>query len=104
MGLAERLFDPLWRISPGEKKPQITCAVRPGSNRVVQPRGNRKIGDPVNRAGPPLSGSGFQNSTLWNGNHHDAGGILFARWIPSPEFQRMTQEPLSQSDSHPLLV
>src|SRR5256886_4992644 len=45
-----------------------------------------------------LAGDALQNSALWNGNHHDAGGNSFTRRIPSGELQRMSKEQLFESD------
>src|SRR6266481_1705558 len=54
--------------------------------------------DPRDRTSPLFSRDTFQNPALWYGNHHDAGGNLFARRIPSREFQRMAKKQLFEPD------
>src|SRR5882762_6977276 len=98
MGVAERLLDLLRRVPPRKKKSQIARALWPGSNGIVQPRGDSQFGDPRNRTGPPFSRDAFQNPALWDGNHHDAGGDSFTGRIPFGEFHRVTKKQLFESD------
>src|SRR5882762_2632237 len=98
MGVAERLLDLLRRVPPRKKKSQIARALWPGSNGIVQPRGDSQFGDPRNRTGPLFSRDAFQNPALWDGNHHDAGGNSFARRIPSGEFQCVAKKQLFEPD------
>src|SRR6202521_943938 len=98
MAFAERALDFLRRASPRKKKPQIARALRPGSNGIVQPGGDRQLGDSRNRASGVFSRHSFQNPTLWNGNHHDAGGNSFAWRIPSGEFQGVTNKQFFETD------
>src|ERR1700674_614285 len=98
MGRAQRLLDFLRRVPPRKKKSQIARALRPGSDGIVQPGGDRQFGDPRNRTGGIFSRDAFQNPALWNGKHQDAGGNSFARRIPSGEFQRVTNKQLFESD------
>src|SRR5713226_4637025 len=98
MGLAECVLDFLRRAPPRKKKPQIARALRPGSNGVVQPGGDRQFGDPRNRTSGLFSGDAFQYPASRNGNHHDAGGELFAWRIPSGELQRVTNKQFFESD------
>src|ERR1700674_1823314 len=98
MGRAQRLLDFLRRVPPRKKKSQIARALRPGSDGIVQPGGDRQFGDARNRTGEIFPRDAFQNPALWNGKHHDAGGNSFAWRIPSGEFQRVTNEQLFEPD------
>src|SRR2546427_11751061 len=64
----------------------------------MQARGDHQFSDTRNRTSGLYSGDCFQNTALWNWNHHDAGGILFTRRIPSGEFQCVTNKQLLESD------
>src|SRR6266849_1022119 len=98
MGLAERLVDFFRCAPPRKKKPQIARALRPGSDGVVQPGGDRQFGDSWNRTSGIFSGDAFQYPASRDGNHHDAGGKLFAWRIPSGEFQRVANKQLFEPD------
>src|SRR2546425_3732965 len=98
MGLAERLLDSFRRVCARKEKPQITRTLRPCGDGIMQARGDRQFSDTRNRTSGLYSGDCFQNTALWNWNHHDAGSILFARRIPSGEFQCVTNKQLLESD------
>src|SRR5882757_1090570 len=98
MGRAQRVLDSLRRVPPRKKKSQIARALRPGSDGIVQPGGDRQSGDSWNRTSGIFSGDTFQNPALWNGKHHHAVGNSFARRIPAGEFQRVTNEQLFEPD------
>jgi len=88
---ARRACSTTLRCVPARKeKSQIARALRPGSDGIVQPGGDRQFGDPWNRTGGIFSRDAFQNPALGDGKHHDAGGNSFARRIPSGEFQGVT--------------
>src|SRR5260370_12896466 len=99
MGLAERLLDFLRCAPPRKKKTQIARALRPGSDGIVQPGGDRQFGDPRNRTRGLFSGDGFQNSALWDGNHHDTRGNSFAWRIASGEFNSVAKNHPFYADS-----
>jgi len=69
--------------SPRKKKSQVARAIRPGSDGIAQPGGDRQSGDPRNRTSGIFSGDAFQNPALWNWKASDAGGNSFARRIPA---------------------
>src|SRR5216684_4221572 len=98
MGRAQRVLDSLRRVPPHKKKTQIARALRPGSDGIVQPGGDRQFGDPRNRTRGLFSGDGFLNSALWDGNHHDTRGNSFAWRIASGEFKSVAKKQLFEAD------
>src|SRR4029077_17177779 len=98
VSFAQCVFNAPRCVSPGKKKSQIACALWPGGDRITQPGGDRQFGDPVNGASGFLSRDTFQNSTHWDRNHHDSGGILLAWRIRTREFERMAQKQLFEAN------
>src|SRR2546425_10377292 len=98
MGAANCQFNLFRRAPSGEKKPKIAGTFGPGSNVIMQPRGDNQFGDSWSRTGSLFSGDTFEHAALGDWDHQHSGGNPFAWRIATGKFKSMAKKQFFEPD------